>query len=181
MGILCNTDELVAQKDELYASFTSLWDDVQACPGMTPQDKQAFQYEMESFKKWLQRGKLSPALAAVLGLPGVLMSGPICFADAELREGRDFKTKIELWRKKLTDLGCKPSAPDLPGYDPSDPRSKDHPSKASEISTTIDKINGILKTTAIIGGIGLGIYGLWLATPIIKEFASGAAALRGKK
>jgi hypothetical protein len=161
-GWICNTDDLLSLQQLLLIPFNTLWDDIHACASLSAEEKRAFDWELEAFRAWVR----APL--------------PLCDADAEIRTGNDFMAKLARWRGRLAEVGCTPSAQALPELDPSDPRSAQYEGllkrlAEGKIESPLDKVNSILKTTAIVGGIGLALYGLYLAAPLVRSAASKAA------
>jgi hypothetical protein len=157
-GFLCNVDDLVSLKLYLHAPFTSLYDDIHACAGLDSKQVAAFDWEMKAFHEWYN----APL--------------PYCRATAELQTGRDFLKKLNDYREVLAKASCEPSAPAVAPLAPDDPRNdpKGIITKIvnGEIETPLDKLNSILKTAAIVGGIGLAAYGLYLTAPLVRGWAA---------
>jgi hypothetical protein len=156
MGIICNNDELIGLQRLLLVPFNSLWDDINACSGLTAQQKRDFDWELASFRAWIN----API--------------PFCNADAELRAGRDFLAKYHRWRELIAQANCTTGVPDVGELDPNDPRRGSLIERVAtgQVETPLDKLNSILKTAAIVGGIGLAAYGLYLTAPLVRGWAA---------
>ena len=159
----CNIDVLLAYKRRLIPLWTQMKGDVDACGGLSLDEKFSFKYDWLAFDSW--------AAGAF----------PTCDADAEIEEGKDFEQRYAKWRARIVAAKCTPSAPEPPALAPCDPKNpaydKDKCTPAEGTTESLTQtLNTLAKAGAVIGASVLGIYGLTIVAPAIR----GALAARAE-
>lgn len=160
----CSYEESKTFRERLIAPWHALRFDIEACAGLTLDQKTDFNFDFESFQSWYD------------GLP----ANRIFCDDAEradIEVGRDLEARLNRWRKIISGVNCQLGSPELPPLTPDDPRNPDY--DLSVRPTTMSEIKNVVVTAAIVAGVGAGVY---LAFPLLKAAAElGADALRGRK
>jgi len=152
----CNADVATSYAQRLLPAWYDLKYNIDNCPGFDGQPgdsapagkRLAFMNDFADFTAWVNIVKSQP-----------------CDADALIRQGQEFETRLSQWQTALKNVQCVVSDPPLPALPDTDPRSPNYRPPPS----SLDQIEGITKLV-ILGACVVG--GIWILGPALAKGVS---------